>query len=87
MWRNTAEGGTSDGNETLFQNRKLSLNPKVVSRHDRLRCGRGTARAEDAQGTPTQSRIPPSILVYEDNQVYSNTKYTSIRSTLVYEVY
>ena len=28
--------------------------------------GRGTARAEDAQGTPTQSHISPSILVYED---------------------
>jgi len=27
--------------------------------------GRGTARAEDAQGTPTQSHISPSILVYE----------------------
>ena len=26
--------------------------------------GRGTARAEDAQGTPTQSDISPSILVY-----------------------
>jgi len=25
------------------------------------------ARAEDAQGTPTQSHISPSILVYEDN--------------------
>jgi hypothetical protein len=24
------------------------------------------ARAEDAQGTPTQSHVPPSILVYED---------------------
>jgi len=37
---------------------------------DRLRVGwlngRGTARAEDAQGTPTQSHISPSILVYED---------------------
>ena len=30
--------------------------------------GRGTARAEDAQGTPTQSHISPSILLYEDNQ-------------------
>ena len=29
--------------------------------------GRGAARAEDAQGTPTQSHISPSILVYEDN--------------------
>ena len=27
--------------------------------------GRGTARAEDAQGAPTQSHISPSILVYE----------------------
>ena len=30
--------------------------------------GRGAARAEDAQGTPTQSHISPSILVYEDNR-------------------
>ena len=29
--------------------------------------GRGAARAEDAQGTPTQSPMSPSILVYEDN--------------------
>ena len=28
--------------------------------------GRGAARAEDAQGTPTQSHISPSILEYED---------------------
>ena len=28
--------------------------------------GKGAARAEDAQGTPTQSHITPSILVYED---------------------
>jgi len=28
--------------------------------------GRGAARAEDAQGTLTQSHISPSILVYED---------------------
>ena len=28
--------------------------------------GRGTGRAEDAQGTPTQSNVSPSILVYED---------------------
>ena len=31
----------------------------------RLRVGRGAARAEDAQGTPTQSRISRSIPVYE----------------------
>jgi len=34
---------------------------------DRHLSGRGTARAEDAQGTPTQSHTSPSILVYEDN--------------------
>ena len=28
-----------------------------------------TARAEDAQGTPNQSHISPSILVYEDYHV------------------
>ena len=35
---------------------------------DRLRdlSGRGTARAEDAQGPPTQSHIAPSTLVYEN---------------------
>ena len=28
--------------------------------------GRGTTKAEGAQGTPTQSNLSPSILVYED---------------------
>jgi len=28
--------------------------------------GRGTTRAEDAQRTPTQNHISPSILVYGD---------------------
>ena len=28
--------------------------------------GRGTTRAENAQGTPTHSHASPSILVYED---------------------
>ena len=28
--------------------------------------GRGAARAEHAQGTPTQSHVSPSILVYDD---------------------
>jgi len=31
--------------------------------------GRGTKRAEDAQGTPTQSHISPIILVYEEKPV------------------
>jgi hypothetical protein len=31
--------------------------------------GRGTARAEDAQGTPTQSHTSPSILLYEDKTI------------------
>ena len=29
--------------------------------------GRGAARAEDAQGTPTQSHLSSSILVYEEH--------------------
>ena len=46
---------------------------RLFWRVDRLRVGwlngfsgRGAARAEDAQETPTQSHISPSILVYED---------------------
>ena len=34
---------------------------------DRLRVGWGTARAEDARGTPSQSQMSPSKLVYEEN--------------------
>jgi hypothetical protein len=37
----------------------------LLSGGDRLR--RGAARAEDAQGTPTQSHVSPIILVYEDS--------------------
>ena len=36
--------------------------------------GRGAARAEDAQGTPTQSRISPRILVYEDKPCAISTR-------------
>jgi len=39
------------------------------SKHPLSTCddsGRGTTRTEDAQGTPTQSHISPSKLVYED---------------------
>ena len=38
--------------------------------------GRGTTRAEDAQGTPTQSHISLSILVYEGNWVRLGTPFT-----------
>ena len=56
---------------------------------DRLRVGSlnnfsfitSTARAEDAQGTPTQSRISPSILVYEDDRTHG----TVIARQLSYE--
>ena len=39
-----------------------------LGRIDRLMdlSGRGTTRAGDSQGTPTQSHISPSVLVYED---------------------
>ena len=39
--------------------------------------GRGTARAEDAQGTPTQSHVSPSILVYEDTVLAFHCTYLS----------
>ena len=42
----------------------LDLQRRVNSR-SRVIAGRGATRAEDAQGTPTQSHISPSILVYE----------------------
>jgi len=44
----------------------------VLLRHDRLRVGSGmgTARAEDAQRTPTQSHISPTILVYGENETF-----------------
>ena len=32
------------------------------------KAGKGTLRAEDTPGTPTQSHISPSILVYEDKK-------------------
>ena len=35
--------------------------------------GRGTTRAEDAQGTPTQSHISPSIRVYEEESFRMKT--------------
>jgi hypothetical protein len=36
--------------------------------------GRGTARAKNAQGTPAQSRISPSILVYEEHREFSSRR-------------
>ena len=52
---------------------------REVGRDDRPRIvclnGRGAARAEDAQGTPTQSHTSPSILVYEDKD--TNVRFLS----------
>jgi len=48
--------------------------PKILNRFSFI-SGKGAARAEDAQGTPTQSHISPSILVYEHktgSTVYQN---------------
>ena len=39
----------------------------VSFRNEILRVGRVTTRAEDAQGTPTQSHISPRLLAYEDS--------------------
>jgi len=41
---------------------------KELAKYDRAMTGRGTARSEDAQGTPTQSHISPNVLVYEDER-------------------
>ena len=43
------------------------IDPGLVGPTD-FHSGRGAARAEDAQGTPTQIHISPSILVYEDER-------------------
>jgi len=55
---------------TFGKTRKLTFGKPVrvngLTRVDRLRVGRGAARAEDAQGTPTQSHVSPSIVVNED---------------------
>ena len=37
--------------------------------------GRGAARAEDAQGTPTQRHISPSILVHGESSIESCTEW------------
>ena len=37
--------------------------------YDSQHFGRGTTRAEDAQGTPTQSHVSASILAYEEDLV------------------
>jgi len=44
----------------------LLVQIRQLSSGDRLRVG--TTRAEDAQGTPTQSHISPSILVYQEKE-------------------
>ena len=62
--------------------RTQNVNLRIV--YDRLRVGwlnefgRGAARAEDAQGTPTQSHISPSILVYEENPAMSTCESTRV---------
>ena len=49
----------------------MSEVPLYSSLGDRLRVGSGrvAARAENAQGIPTQSHMSPSILVYEAKRV------------------
>ena len=47
---------------------------KILHSHAKIKVGwfisgRGTTRAEDAQGTPTQSHTSPSILVYADKSI------------------
>ena len=42
------------------------------------------ARAEDAQGTPTQSHTPPSILVYEEIKLFMDDDEPFIPARAVY---
>ena len=44
---------------------KESFLSRCGTKYSRDLSGRGTTRADDAQGTPTQSHMSPSILVYE----------------------
>ena len=74
-------GNKHSGRQVLFRRAWLNSRRSPVANHAAMgrsltmgctptRCGdkgSGTARAEDAQGTPTQSHVSPSILVYEDN--------------------
>ena len=50
--------------ETLFTEPETEKSLRMAPMLDPS--GRGTTRAENAQGTPNQSHISPSILVYED---------------------
>ena len=56
----------SSGSETLERTLQ-ALRQQRAAITQRLPTHTGTTRAEDAQGTPTQSDISPSILVYEVN--------------------
>ena len=51
----------------------------------RVGSGRGTTRAEDAQGTPTQSHISPSILVYEEQlaHVLCTTSFSALQTKIL----
>ena len=54
-----------------FWNRTIKTIPdRTHGKRFRHYRGRGAARAEDAQGIPTQSRVSPSILVYADYNTY-----------------
>ena len=46
-------------------------------------CGRGTAGAGDAQGTPTQSHISPSTLVYEEKVTWATVVVAFLAATLL----
>ena len=62
--------GSNDPRWTCFKVYRLDLQFTYERFYvdDRPRVGSesGTTRAEDAQGTPTQSHVSPSILVYEE---------------------
>ena len=48
----------------------VSTVPVLISDRLRLGAGRGAARAENDQGTPTQSHVSPSMLACEERQTW-----------------
>jgi len=61
------DGGHAEPEAPVLAQERVRLPIHVNRVTAQVMIGRGTTRAEDAQGTPTQSHISPSILVYEEN--------------------
>jgi len=61
--------------------RWCDLNPMCADRVVERLSGRGTTREEDARGTPTQSHMSPSILVYGEYQKLADSIHRRLQIT------